>query len=385
MPIRRNQKHRKKAPASKNHKNNHKKSTLKLVNILLLLVIVFLAFGAFLEYKYIEKTNVKIKILEKKQKINGDKVQLNSGIFDILDEEQNFKTKARVVEKKIKKVLKIKNSPKASKENIEKQTAKEAIKKKTDKKKARNSQTKSPSIFKYYDNKAKIEANTNLRIKPRVAIVIDDVTTQREINQIKALGLKVTVSIMPPTSGHQNSAKIARGLKFYMVHLPLQAMSYAHPEANTLHINDSYDKVLKRIKQVRAWYPKARYLNNHTGSKFTSNARAMDRLFRALIKYHFHFIDSKTIGGDVVKNIAKKYHQTYLKRNIFLDNRQNYSYVLTQIKKALDFARKNGYVIAIGHPHQITLKVLRQEKAIFKDFDLVYVSKIAEVEYPKRN
>ncbi len=390
MPKKHHKKHKKTSHKKETNKNL---TTIKLVNVLLFLIIALIAFGAFVEYKYVEKNNTKIKVIEKKKQITkNDKVELNTGIFDVLDEEQNHKSKTKELDKKVKKVLSSAKAEKIAKELKEKSEkkakaledknkskVKEELPKEGKAKKTQEKEYKNSSVSKSIKNKA----NINLKVKPVVAIVIDDVTTQREINQIKALGLKVTMSLMPPTSEHTDSAKIAKQLKFYMVHLPLEAMAYAHPEANTLHINDNYDKVLKRIKQVRAWYPKAKYLNNHTGSKFTSNSVAMDRLFRALIRYHFHFIDSRTIGGNVVKNIAKKYHQTYLKRNIFLDNLQNYSYVLGQIKKALAFARKNGYVIAIGHPHSVTLRVLKNEKGIFKGYDLEYVSKIAAVEYSK--
>ena len=41
-------------------------------------------------------------------------------------------------------------------------------------------------------------------------------------------------------------------------------------------------KIEQRVKQPRQWYPNAIYTNNHTGSVFTENEEAMDKLFRAL-------------------------------------------------------------------------------------------------------
>ena len=62
----------------------------------------------------------------------------------------------------------------------------------------------------------------------------------------------------------------------------------------------------------------------------------------------------------ITKKYAKKYNVPYLARNIFLDNKQEYNYIQTQLKKAIAIAKKSGYSIAIGHPHKITLKVLNQ-------------------------
>ena len=112
------------------------------------------------------------------------------------------------------------------------------------------------------------------------------------------------MAFFPPTSGHPDSARIAQNLPFYMIHFPMQASpKFKSPETNTLNITDSYETIENRVKQLRAWYPNAVYTNNHTGSVFTENDEAMDKLFRALKKYNFIFVDSRTSG----KSVAKKY------------------------------------------------------------------------------
>ena len=73
-------------------------------------------------------------------------------------------------------------------------------------------------------------------------------------------------------------------------------------------------------------YPKAIYANNHTGSIFTQNEVAMDNLFRALKKYNFIFVDSRTTAKSVAKKYAIKYGMPYIVRNTFLDNERNFKY-----------------------------------------------------------
>jgi len=222
--------------------------------------------------------------------------------------------------------------------------------------------------------KAVIKAPVNN--KPKLAIIIDDVTLQSQVNNIQKINHDITMSFMPPIKTHKNSAKIAQPLDFYMVHFPMQANSFKFEETNTLHVGDSYEKIEQRVKKIRQWYPNAQYTNNHTGSKFTSDDQSMDYLFKALTKYDFIFLDSRTTANTKTKKYAKKYKVPYLARNIFLDNKLEYNYILNQLKKSIKIAKKSGYAVAIGHPHKITLKVLREAEPLFKDLNLVYVDKL---------
>ncbi len=212
--------------------------------------------------------------------------------------------------------------------------------------------------------------------RPKLAIVIDDVTIKSQVNKIRNIGYNITMAFLPPTSGHRNSAKIAKGLPFYMIHFPMQATNFKHEEENTLHIGDSYEKIEKRVAQIRKWYPNAKYTNNHTGSKFTAHDQSMDYLIRALKKYDFIFVDSRTTANTVVRKYTEKYNLPYITRNIFLDNKQDYKYIQNQLKKAIKIAKKTGSSIAIGHPHNITIKVLKESKHLLKGLNLVYINKI---------
>jgi len=210
--------------------------------------------------------------------------------------------------------------------------------------------------------------------RPILAILIDDVTTSRQIKKIKNIGYPITMAFLPPTSTHKNSAKIAQPLVNYMIHLPLEAGTKRFEETNTLHIGDSIEKIDKRIKNLKSLYPKAKYLNNHTGSKFTSNNESMDKLMSVLKKYDFIFVDSRTTAKTQAKITAKKYKVKYLARNIFLDNKQDTTYITNQLKKAIKISKKYGQAIAIGHPHSITLETLKNSKHLLKGINLVYIT-----------
>ena len=215
------------------------------------------------------------------------------------------------------------------------------------------------------------------KIKPKIAIVIDDVTTQAQKDKILSMGYKINMAFLPPTKTHPDSAKIAQSLSFHMIHFPMQASSaFKGEEINTLTINDSYETIEKRVKQLREWYPNAVYTNNHTGSVFTENEEAVDKLFRALKKYNFIFVDSRTSAKSVAKKYAKKYDMPYIVRNTFIDNDRDFKSIQNQLKKAIEIAKKQGYAIAIGHPHTVTLEVLKDSKSLFREVEPIFINQL---------
>ena len=213
--------------------------------------------------------------------------------------------------------------------------------------------------------------------KPKLVILIDDVSTKAQKEKILNIGYPVNMAFLPPTNAHKDSAKIAQDLPFHMIHFPMQASSaFKGEEVDTLRITDSYEEIEKRVKQLRLWYPNAIYTNNHTGSVFTENDAAVDKLFRALKKYNFIFVDSRTSAKSVIKKYSQKYEMPYIVRNTFIDNDRNYGAIQSQLKKAIDLAKKQGYAIAIGHPHNITLQVLKESKHLLKDVEPIFMNKL---------
>jgi polysaccharide deacetylase 2 family uncharacterized protein YibQ len=212
--------------------------------------------------------------------------------------------------------------------------------------------------------------------QPKLAIVIDDVSFKSQVDTILGIGYPITMSFLPPMKRHPKSAKIAKNIPFYMVHLPLQANSFMYEEAHTLHITDSLQTIDNRIKKIIQLYPKVKYINNHTGSLFTRNSKAMDKLMKTFAKYNLYFVDSRTTSKTVGKKYAKKYHVKYLQRNVFLDNKIDKRYIQNQIKKAVKIAKKYHFAIAICHPHKLTLQTLKNSKDLFDGVKLVYINNL---------
>ena len=312
------------------------------------------------------------------------KEQINHKLFEEkfdLNEEHKFEEYTKELEKVIDEKTEVEESINKENKIIQKKVEEIKEDKLKEKQKEKSSININETIKNKIDEKSIITKKDTFtydkKIKPKIAIVIDDVTTQAQKDKILSMGYKINMAFLPPTKTHPDSAKIAQSLSFHMIHFPMQASSaFKGEEINTLTINDSYETIEKRVKQLREWYPNAVYTNNHTGSVFTENEEAVDKLFRALKKYNFIFVDSRTSAKSVAKKYAKKYDMPYIVRNTFIDNDRDFKSIQNQLKKAIEIAKKQGYAIAIGHPHNITLQVLKESKHLFKDVDAVYMNKL---------
>ncbi len=214
---------------------------------------------------------------------------------------------------------------------------------------------------------------------PLVAIVIDDVAYKHQLQKIENLPIAVTPSIFPPAKDFTTTPKLARYSKHYMIHLPMQSKSYPkYALKDTLTVGNGDFAMEQRIRNLRRWFPEAKYINNHTGSAFTEDFAAMKRLYRVMKKYNFTFIDSRTTPKTVVPRLAKNHGETYLRRDVFLDNKREEAYILGQIKKTIEIAKEHGSAMAIGHPHSVTLDTLAKAKGLFEGVKVVYIDEFVQ-------
>jgi len=213
--------------------------------------------------------------------------------------------------------------------------------------------------------------------KPKLVIIIDDVSTRSQLNMIQATGLKITPSIFPPSQRSMVSHTLSKGLEHYMIHLPMESGSAQfNTQTKTLLTSFSKKQIEARVKEIRKLFPSARYVNNHTGSVYTDNYHAMKSLYSALRSEGFVFVDSRTIASTKVPQITDEFGDAYVARDVFIDNEHNIPYIHLQLQKAVKKAKKRGHAIAIGHPHKMTLKAISSAGNIFNEVELVYIDEL---------
>ncbi|MBC8459348.1 MAG: divergent polysaccharide deacetylase family protein [Deltaproteobacteria bacterium] len=206
---------------------------------------------------------------------------------------------------------------------------------------------------------------------PRVGIIIDDLGYDSSLaNAFIRLDLPLTFSVLPftPNTGliAQKARKEGREI---MLHLPMEPISYpdVNPGDGVLMVSMDKEMILEILNRDLSQIPFIAGVNNHMGSRFTESEKKMMIVLTELKRRGLYFIDSRTSGGSVAFEVAKRMALRTASRDIFLDNDLSENGLKIQMERLLSLARYKGWAICIGHPHKETLKLLKRYQSTLKN------------------
>jgi polysaccharide deacetylase 2 family uncharacterized protein YibQ len=196
----------------------------------------------------------------------------------------------------------------------------------------------------------------------RLAIIIDDMgSSMQEARSLAGIGVPLTFSIIPGLRSYREVAAFAAssGIET-MIHLPMQSQGWPERrlEANGLLVSMADDAISERLEEFMRTLPAAVGANNHMGSEFTEHEDKMRVVLTTLQGKGLFFVDSVTSPKTVGLRLARELNMKSGKRNVFLDNEQDPAYIQGQLNQAVRLAKKTGGVIAICHPHPVTIRTL---------------------------
>ena len=193
-----------------------------------------------------------------------------------------------------------------------------------------------------------------------IAIVIDDMGVDRKRSaRATALPGPLTLSWLPyaPDVGRQAAEARAAGHEI-LLHAPMQPQGHEDPGPHALLVSLSADEIRRRVGADLDLLPEAVGLNNHEGSLFTRDARAMAPVIDELKRRGLLFLDSRTTGASIAADAARAASVPYAVRDVFLDNVTTVEAVRAQLAEVEAIARRHGFAVAIGHPHEATIEAL---------------------------
>jgi polysaccharide deacetylase 2 family uncharacterized protein YibQ len=124
-------------------------------------------------------------------------------------------------------------------------------------------------------------------------------------------------------------------------------------------------------------------INNHMGSLFTSNLEGMRTVMKELKKRKLIFLDSVTTGSTKGRIAANQIGVPFIARNIFLDHIDDVNEIKMRLDAVKRLAKKQGYAVAIGHPRDATIKVLKSwlSEVENENFQLVPISALISLDF----
>ena len=196
---------------------------------------------------------------------------------------------------------------------------------------------------------------------PKLAIILDDMGYDRAAaDAALTLSFPVTLSVIPhlPLSTEVAEEAYRRGDQV-LLHLPMEAEAdQAKAEPIELRVGMKADQVERDLDGMLETVPHAAGVNNHQGSRATADAALMAELMPALRRRGLFFIDSRTTAATVAHDTAEKAGVRSASRKVFLDDMPKRDAILAQLDLAARDAERDGFAIAIGHPHPETIAAL---------------------------
>ena len=205
--------------------------------------------------------------------------------------------------------------------------------------------------------------DTTSKKNATIVLVIDDFGYRNDSvsDGFLDLNIPITCAIIP---GHSQSRKFAQKAfaagKEVIIHMPMES-SLNTPGENEYKIKSGMtsEEVEWRIREVLKEMPEAIGMNNHQGSKATTNGKVMSVLGSVLKANNKFFIDSRTTSKTVAEEIMRSIGVPTIRRHVFLDNDDSKDKISERIDEVARLAQKQGIAVAIGHAKANTLKAIK--------------------------
>ncbi|MDV7338891.1 divergent polysaccharide deacetylase family protein [Terasakiella sp. A23] len=217
--------------------------------------------------------------------------------------------------------------------------------------------------------------------KPMIALVIDDLGLDRKRTK-RTLDLPgpMTMAFIPYSKKLKEQADMAtqKGHEL-LLHLPMEPLN-DKIDAGPNHLNTHLAKedLLDRIHWNLERFDGYVGVNNHMGSRATTDETVMGALMAELRNREMLFLDSRTNAKSVGAKMANLEGVPYAERNVFLDNVNEKGAVLKQLSLLEKVSKRSGFAVGIGHPRDGTIAALKEwlPTAEGKGFVLVPISQI---------
>lgn len=217
--------------------------------------------------------------------------------------------------------------------------------------------------------------------RPMIGIVIDDVgMNQRKTEALLQLDGPLTLAFLPYASDlRRQTAKARAAGHELLLHMPMEPIGREWPGPNALLSSLSPPEFMRRLRAALESFSGFVGLNNHMGSRLTTQDRPMRLVMAELHQRGLLFLDSLTEARSVGAREAQRHRVPFARRDVFLDNQIDLKAVVRQLAWTERLARRRGYAVAIGHPHRVTIEALRSwlPGAKRRGLELVPISTIA--------
>lgn len=219
-----------------------------------------------------------------------------------------------------------------------------------------------------------------------IAVVIDDFGYKMDesVQQFLNVPFPITFAIIPGTQYAKQVAEKAHDSGFdILIHLPMEPIS-SKVENNgyTIFTKLSERELYNVVEKATKAIPYAIGVNNHMGSKATTDRRTMARLMRALRNHNLLFLDSITNRSSVAYTLAAQTGVPAFEMTTYLDNPNASKTLEKKLEEVVKGLKTKKFAIVIGHDRKETAQILTREMTRWAFHGVTFVSLTELLENP---
>jgi len=217
---------------------------------------------------------------------------------------------------------------------------------------------------------------------PRLALIIDDGGySVDKLKGLMGLGKPMTFAILPNVPHSRDAALLAhREGAQIMLHLPMEPQESERYslEKDTVLTRMDKTEIQAILHQGLTQIPHVRGVNNHMGSRATEDLRLMKAVMEVLKKEGLYYVDSHTSIHSMGPQAARQAGVAFASNDRFIDPEKDLEAIKKAIRLAVRKARQEGKAVAIGHPHPLTARAIREMIAEIEGagVKMVFVSEV---------
>ena len=210
--------------------------------------------------------------------------------------------------------------------------------------------------------KPRVKVKKTTLVRGRIAIVIDD--WGYNLNNLPIMGQikqPLTCAILPGLKNSNLVMQKLNNLGFEIIlHLPMEPKEKYRLEKNTITTSMNAEEISSIFDMDLNSIFLARGISNHMGSRVTEDEKTSRMVMTEAKKRKLYFFDSFVTNKSVCPALAKEINIRFAKRDVFLDNQDDFGYIKAQLIKLKSLAKKQGFAVGIGHDRKNTLLLLKQ-------------------------
>lgn len=215
-----------------------------------------------------------------------------------------------------------------------------------------------------------------IRFLPRLALIIDDWGYDWEMaKDFLNLDLPFTAAVLPGRARTREQLVLLRQRGHEVIlHLPMEPKNpdiELGKDCIRTHLSEA--EIRSRVEAALEAVGRVAGVNNHMGSKATSDQRVMQVVLEVVKERGLYFVDSRTAPTSVAGELAAEMGIATATNQAFLDHYDDVERVKRQLECLIRKAKQDGQALGIGHVRPQTYQALVEMIPRFREEGIVIV------------